>query len=375
MNRYYLEYYYDNDNKLICVIHDDGNLRRVTKEKNLQEIKNLIYKHHSKMNEDGTVTYRARRIIEDYKKYQSKRKRKLLLYNLPKVPLVLARAYPKATAIILSISIAGSIGAGALNNNSNEDITSPPAITYEIEDLDDSYALKQEDVTYKEKEINSMMKENINTFHFSYEDRSHSDNITNAKRYEDLFNEYGNRYGIDPNLLMALASQESGGEHYNNLDNGPAEGIMQIEKSVHIGTTVKAYNVQTHEYESIEVTEDNLQDLETNIQVGTMILQNCLKEKNYNIPLALQTYNFGPGNMSKVLHTCSDLEEISVESMIDDPTNDEWMNYRSFIGVGDPQYVEHVFSYLDQDQKLTITTDNHYINLNIHNDLEKQKEV
>ncbi len=374
MYRYYLEYYYDKDNKLTCLLHEDNKVKRVTNENNLEEIKKLVYKYHSKINEDGTVTYRARRIIEDYNKYQNKRKRKLILYNLPKVPMVLAKAYPKATAIILSISIASGVSAGIINNNS-EDTTTPPAVTYEIEDLDNSYALKQDDVTYKEKEVNNMMRENINTFHFSYEDRSHSENIENAKRYEDLFNEYGSRYGIDPNLLMALASQESGGEHYNNLDNGPAEGIMQIEKSVHIGTTVTAYNVETHEYESIKVTAENLQDIETNIQVGTMILQNCLKEKNYNIPLALQTYNFGPGNMSEVLHTCSDLEDISIDSMINDPTSNEWMRYRNYLDVGDPEYVEHVFSYLNQDEKLTITTDNKVIDLNIHNDLEKQKEV
>ncbi len=357
MYRYYLEYYYDKDDRLTCLLHEDNKVRRITNKDNLKKIEELREKYHAPLNKDYTVTRRVQRIIADYNKYQQKKQRKLIIYNLPKVPVVLAKAYPKATAFILSISLA-TAGVAMATTDKEAEAISPPAITYEIEDEDYAY----------EEDLSAMMEENADTFHFSYQDRSNSENMENARRYEDLFNLYGARYGIDPNLLMALASQESGGEHYNNLDNGPAEGIMQIEKSVHIGTTVSAYNVETGENESIEVTAENLQDLETNIRVGTMILQNCLKEKNYNIPLALQTYNFGPGNISE-------LENIDVDSMINDPTNSEWMRYRSFLGIGDPEYVEHVFSYLNPEEKLTITTSNQIITLNIANDYEKTKEV
>lgn len=370
MYRYYIEFFYDKDNKETCLIHEDNKVRKVTNVNNINKIIELCNKYHVNVDEQGLVTRRVRKIIEDYNKYQKKKKRKVIIHNLPKVPFVLAKAYPKATAIILSISIAGGV-AGALSNNNEEVIIdNEPAITQEI---DEEY-ISRNDITYQ-KNIDEMLKENANTFHFSYKDRSHEENVINAKRYEDLFVEYGNRYGIDPNLLIALASQESNGDHYSNLNNGPACGIMQIERSAHLGTTITAYNVETNDYDSISVTEENLNDLEKNIQIGTMILQNCLKEKNYNIPLALQTYNFGPGNISDVLHMCSDLENISIDSMINDPTNNEWMNYRSYLGVGDPEYVEHVFSFLNPEENLKITTQNKIITLNIQNDYIKTKEV
>ena len=78
-------------------------------------------------------------------------------------------------------------------------------------------------------------------FHFSYENRTEEENIRNAKRYEDLFEKYANQYGMDKNLLMAMAAQESNGDHNSHINNGPAEGLMQIEKSAHLGTVVSAY--------------------------------------------------------------------------------------------------------------------------------------
>ena len=224
----------------------------------------------------------------------------------------------------------------------------------------------------KKQELNDMFEKE--TFHYSYENKTNKNNIENSKRYEDIFDKYSNMYGLDKNLLLALSAQESSGDHYNNLDNGPACGIMQIEKAVHIGENISAYNFNTNEVETININDNNIRDLDTNIKIGAMILRDCIEKSNYNIPLALQTYNFGSGNMNKVLNACSYNEDISVEEMTNNPIKNNWLNYRNFLNTGDPEYVEHVFSYLDDNTELSVLDRNsNQVSIKITNDYKKSK--
>ena len=176
---------------------------------------------------------------------------------------------------------------------------------------------------------------------------------------------------------MALAAQESSGEHYNNLnDKKPAAGIMQIEKAVHIGHSVSAYNFETGQTDTINVTQDKLNDLEKNIQIGSMILRGYIENNNYNIPLAIQTYNMGPGNMSKVLSSCGSIENIEVSSMKNNPTNNKWLKYRGQLNVGDSKYVEHVFSYLNNNSELKVLKrNNQEVKVTITNDYLQNKTL
>ena len=237
------------------------------------------------------------------------------------------------------------IDEGSFDDNmevTTPETTKPFTIRYETSALDDTY-----------NETNESSSSENQKFKFSFEDRTESEAYENVKKYESIFKKYGEMYGIDYHIIMAIAAQESNGDHYNNLYNGPAEGIMQIEKSVHLNNTLTAYNFLNKSEESIVVTKEALDDLETNIKIGTMILQNVLTQQNYNIPLAIQTYNFGPGNIQKVLNTCSSIEGIDTTSLLND--NYEWMNYREFLNIGDPLYVEHILSYIPS-KTITVTT-------------------
>ena len=178
--------------------------------------------------------------------------------------------------------------------------------------------------------------------------------MNNARRYQDLFELYGHRYGVDPNLLMAMAAQENSGKHYEALNGSYATGIMQIERSANVGHTISAYNFETGEVDTVLMTQDAIEDLETNIQVGTMILRNRLEENNYNLIYSLQKYNMGDGNMYRSLSMCSAIENIPIEELINNRTNPEWLNYREFLGVGDPLYVEHVLSYVPSNTIITM---------------------
>ena len=170
---------------------------------------------------------------------------------------------------------------------------------------------------------------------------------------------------------MAIATQESGGLHYENLDNGPAVGIMQIERGVHPEEGYSIYNYNTKEYDQIPINEDTMRDLKSNIIMGAAIFKANLNYFDYNIPIALQSYNFGPGSMYQVLSMCSELEGTTEEELINDQTNNSWLNYREFLQTGDSQYVEHVLSYLNSDKITVLNNNGEQISVNINNTYEK----
>lgn len=379
----YIEYYFDEDGKFAANIHKDGKYRIVKNEKNLLKLLEISQKHGYNIDREGTLKRGAKQITKEYEKYIKRKKR---LYVIGKIlkNMQVNRKNQTLGKVVVTASILAVLATHGITNKRNESIaasdigmnapasvvemteTDIPSIEEEIEIAPAHEEIQeakqeiaqaekvQEKQEEKKEEIAKMFEKDA--FHYSFEDRSSKENITNAKRYEDIFEKYANRYGLDKNLLMAIAAQESTGDHYNNLgDNKPAMGIMQIEKAVHIGHDVKAYNFETNQMETITVTKDKLQNIDTNIQIGSMILREYIENNNYNIPLALQTYNMGPGNMNKVLNTCASLENIEVSTMRNNPTNNKWLNYRAFLHVGDAKYVEHVFSFLGNTSELKVS--------------------
>ncbi|MBQ8997636.1 MAG: peptidoglycan DD-metalloendopeptidase family protein, partial [Clostridium sp.] len=123
-----------------------------------------------------------------------------------------------------------------------------------------------------------------------------SQSVLNAMKYLSLFEKYGNIYGVDPYILVALCAGESSGNP--NSYNGYAKGLMQIEYNT---AKVIAYNHNTKQTETIVVDHGRLFEPEYNIQIGTMQLAQKLKAKQYNIFVGIQGYNFGEGGINSAL--------------------------------------------------------------------------
>lgn len=121
-------------------------------------------------------------------------------------------------------------------------------------------------------------------------------NVLSALKYLSLFEKYGKQYGIDPYILVALCATESGGNP--NSYNGAAKGLMQIEHTV---KTVTAYNHNTGQTETISVNHGRLFEPEYNIQIGAMELAERFKDKQYNILVAIQGYNYGGGGINSAI--------------------------------------------------------------------------
>lgn len=128
---------------------------------------------------------------------------------------------------------------------------------------------------------------------------SNASNSTYMKALENLhyFERYGDMYGVDPYLLIALTAQEAGGSHYN--PNGTVKsaaniGLMQIAKLKGNTRSVTTHNFETGANETFTANYSQLHDEETNIKWGVMYLASILASKDNDVPTALQSYNFGP---------------------------------------------------------------------------------
>lgn len=180
-------------------------------------------------------------------------------------------------------------------------------------------------------------------FNFYCDSRVDFGDLAKTRRYKNIFNTYGNIYGIDPNLLIAQATQESGGDISVNF-NQPDIGIMQIEWEAWIGEKISAYNYKTRKFDTVKITKDNLCDLDSHIKIATMILQsniNATYEFGYKLKkipetdilaYSLQRYNMGAGTMIKLLNM-----------------DGNWKNNRDYFDIGDPEYFENVMNNLDNN--------------------------
>ena len=220
-------------------------------------------------------------------------------------------------------------------------------------------------------------EEEAETVSLSYSDRTSSDKAYIAdSNYRSVVEKYSKMYGLDPNLMLAIATQETG-DHYSNIDSGPAVGLMQIEKSVwESGGFLSAYNFNTESWETIEVSEDNyeqfiddLKDLDYNVKIGCMIFQESLRNSDYNILAALQTYNMGYGNMHYTILPayCSDVNK-NEEEVLSNQYDTGWLEYRNLVEDGDNNYIENVLSYYGDNCDIeVIRPDGTKVSVNVDN--------
>lgn len=181
-----------------------------------------------------------------------------------------------------------------------------------------------------------------NVFTFDYEDRSQCEKASTTRElYSDVITKYANMYGLPSNLMIAIATQESG-IHRTEVSPGGGAGLFQIQVENGwgwLGKNIKAYNFETNQMEEITIggefgDKNMLLDLEYNIKVASMIMAYDLAYCDYDIIAALQTYNSG----TKV-------------SVLKDEYGNNWTEYRDSLA-GDKEYIEHVLSFLPKEDRV-----------------------
>lgn len=267
------------------------------------------------------------------------------------------------TAVLLSAGIAATSllkeNAKGINFSTIDNTDSLIIETsFDEEEEENDLFLEEEEPIIENVSLNEMLEKTYQfEINLTYDDRSDSPKLDTCKeKYGDLITKYSNMYGLDANLMIALATQESGIHDPTNRKSG-AVGLMQIEESVWKNKEIKVYNYETKCDETFKITEDTMTNLETNIKIGCMIMRQQMDFMRNNPIAALQSYNMGYGNMDYILKSYAKDCGKSKKDILDDYydfgyiTNDY---YRNMINVGDSKYVEHVLSYLGDNPTISM---------------------
>lgn len=123
-------------------------------------------------------------------------------------------------------------------------------------------------------------------------------------KYDSIILRAAAKYRVDPDLIRAVIMQESGGRPALASHAG-AGGLMQLMPAVarHAGITdvyplVVKVNSKGKRYYRLD-PRDGRNDPERNIMAGTALISSLLKMHKGNASLALASYNWGSGNVSK----------------------------------------------------------------------------
>lgn len=211
----------------------------------------------------------------------------------------------------------------------------------------------------KNNVVNNEVKEpdNIDKAKLDFKFNNDPNMIDNIKGLKSDIDHASYKWGISPNLIGAIISQESSG-------GTSSKNIMQIEFKAHHDEIKKVYDFETGREVSFVLTNDvnnpiyknvdikitpiDLENKHTAISIGTAILADCMQDRDFNIPVSLQQYNLGHDGMQKVIIETTKKEGYNVTADIAyDQTNTDFTKHTYITGNGDQNYVKNVARYLN----------------------------
>lgn len=249
----------------------------------------------------------------------------------------------RVTAFIGAVLIVGGVVVSG-KKELKEKYESKPKEGYIAAEVDDK---TNEQINFQpEIDIATVLPETIeeNTV-LCYEDNSSCDKALKTKaNYYDIIQKYARKCGLDPKLVLGIATQESG-DHEYGLRTGSTGGLMQIEMGFWDGKEIEYYDFDDNENYIIKINREVIKDVENNVLIGCAILQNELRMFNDNILLATLSYNQGYNNTSKILNKTSLETGIPKMDIINNQSCLAWLDYTYASGEGDPNYISNVLQY------------------------------
>lgn len=190
------------------------------------------------------------------------------------------------------------------------------------------------------------------------------------KEYGDTIKTYANMYGLDDELVIAIASYSKKTSSLEEVDEQGNIGIMNIPFDAWYGQTVTAYNFDIDQEETI-VLDEMLKTTEGNIQAGCAIFQNELKKYNYNILVGLQSYEYGGYYMEQVLSYYAKKVNKTYDQVLNS-SDSGWLKYRSsLIQNGNSEYIEDVLKYYNGTGIIKVQKpDNTTIKINLNKQID-----
>ncbi len=166
-----------------------------------------------------------------------------------------------------------------------------------------------------------------------------ADQVLNSPKYityKPYFEKYGKKWNIDPNLLAALAMQESG---LTDVTTGPARGVMQIEyilcENPNEGMPDGWFSFASFGKAKYGVawTLDDRNDKDKAIEYAAWLLDKSITYYNGDLRKAIQSYNYSHYTVDALVKSYGDAWFTSGRAV------------KAREGYGDGQYVEHVLRY------------------------------
>lgn len=169
---------------------------------------------------------------------------------------------------------------------------------------------------------------------------NNNESFKNAMKHIEDFERYGKRYGVDPYILVAIAAQESSGNHEAHKGGKYGYGLMQIESPGEVITSATAFNFETGKEEKMIINDRNAVDsVEDNIRAGAMLFSNRIKAAKYNIRIAIQQYNFGP-SIKYPLERYSERTGKSMDEIYANQADDGWIEDVEYFHNNPHEYIK-----------------------------------
>lgn len=224
----------------------------------------------------------------------------------------------------------------------------------------DSDTKDEKQLVYQEEETKPVVEYVEETVITRVEDNSNCDKINTIKNnYMNVIENMCEIYGLNPNLMLAIACREADtdGLHSTRTDRA-AIGLCQLERNVWVNYQTKYYNPHSKQWETIIISVEDLQDLEKNISLACRYFkEDCLTYGNFkngdindpngNIFVAIQCYNFGFTNMNKALGEYARIKGCTIQDVINDKNDLGWLDYLYVPDQGNPDYIPGVMSFID----------------------------
>lgn len=244
-------------------------------------------------------------------------------------------------------------GSYTMNNNPNFNIHDYenimiPEDDVEILDTTPTLDVPTEDSEKQQEAVTSTYTDKAE-LNLEYESRAYTDRnllVRNNEETMAAIKKYANKYMIDENLVMAIASQERG-THSQTMDDGGGLGIMQVQVAVHPDGS--AFSTVINDNGNIKKSQfvyhhNEYITLDGNIEAGCALLQYYLNYFNGNMAMAVYAYNSGQGPVNNAIVAYASETGLSYESIMANKSDLDWTKY-----LDREYYLPAVLSWLDTD--------------------------
>lgn len=244
-------------------------------------------------------------------------------------------------------------GSYTMNNNPNFNIHDYenimiPEDDVEILDTTPTLDVPTEDSEKQQEAVTSTYTDKAE-LNLEYESRAYTDRNLLVRNNEDAMaaiKKYANKYMIDENLVMAIASQERG-THSQTMDDGGGLGIMQVQVAVHPDGS--AFSTVINDNGNIKKSQfvyhhNEYITLDGNIEAGCALLQYYLNYFNGNMAMAVYAYNSGQGPVNNAIVAYASETGLSYVSIMANKSDLDWTKY-----LDREYYLPAVLSWLDTD--------------------------